>query len=266
MEYADPVTAAATSLRAQLLDAYKSRSLKPPDWAFRVAPSIPFVGDRYGEWGGVLVYASAENLAGYGGDLPDFLLDDRARDRHRWCLENRHQDRLFPHVHMEPFNNGSLLVAAWYLLHRLGHKSPAKPLELLHGIAAANFGKFAISGSTNRDYAGSRDKLAASLPYVTEDLRVLKPTIVVAPKTMLKHPDVAQLFKRETPATRVVSLPQFNATVVNTHLAKNARRAKKLARDMSGTPVAGWIGNLTGYGDGAAWRFLVEMEERIAER
>ena len=43
--------------------------------------------------------------------------------------------------------------------------APTDPRDLLESIAVANFGKFSIAGSTNRDYAGDHARLHCSLPY-----------------------------------------------------------------------------------------------------
>lgn len=52
-------------LSSQLLAEYRSIGIEPPSWAYPLPPSIPFIGKKYGRWGGILVYASAENLSHY---------------------------------------------------------------------------------------------------------------------------------------------------------------------------------------------------------
>jgi hypothetical protein len=108
-----------------LIAAYQARGLKFPDWAYRrrregttPPPSVPFIGRRYGRWDGVLVYASAENLADYernpDRDHPPYFVDGRVWNRHRAAFATDPGSGFFPNVHMSPFNDGSLLVAVHY--------------------------------------------------------------------------------------------------------------------------------------------------------
>src|ERR1044071_3802784 len=171
---------------ASLLAEYARVGLGSPRWAYPLPPSIPFIGERYGKWGGLLVYASAENLSHYRrkpGSKPDFVQDSRVLNRHRAAYEADH-GAFFPRVHMAPFEDGSLLVAAWYYIRRRESEAPGDPRELLESMAAANFCKFSIDDQTNQDYVDNREKLAVSVPYVRADLEVLRPQAVILPRSI----------------------------------------------------------------------------------
>lgn len=274
-------------LEAALLARYQEIGHNPPEWAYPLAPSIPFVGRRYGSWGGLLVYASAENLTHYERDperIPEFLKDERRFNRHRASATVRDKTGFFPNVHMAPFSNGSLLVAAaFYVLCRF-KKGFTKPVDLLESIAAANVGKFSIAVSEkqgkpvaaakpkqngkvpkphrNKDYAG-KSKLNDSVPYLRADLEVLKPAVVMIPRTMLRNKQVAQVFNES--GCEVVPIYQFNATIVNCALAKHDKAAKKLAKELAGTPISDWIDQLRGYTPGYPYRYLVELTNALGD-
>jgi len=247
-----------------LLDEYSRIGLSPPSWAYPLEPSIPFIGRNYDKCGRVLVYASAENLSHYRrkpDSMPAFLRDDRRLNRHRAAYEVD-PGGFFPSVHMAPFEDGSLLVAAWFYLRRCRGEAPDDPRELLESIAAANFCKFSIENPTNVDYAEDRKKQTASLPYVKADLKELQPECVILPRSIWKVPSVAKdlrsLLKREP-----LALPQFNPRVVHMHLQKHEARAKELESSLGGTPLPFWIARMKGYKTGSPYRFLAEIEEVI---
>jgi hypothetical protein len=128
-------------------------------------------------------------------------------------------------------------------------------------MAAANFCKFAIRGTINVDHAGDRQKVALSLPYVAADLRHLKPKHLILPRSIWKHRAVQELLAKAAPQATVVPLPQFNAQVVNVHLAKHAAKGRRLERAMRTSIVSKWIGRLKGYAPRSPWRYLVEIDE-----
>ncbi len=144
---------ATSSLEPLLLEKYRKIGHTPPEWAYPLAPSIPFVGNQYRRWGGILVYASAENLTHYEQDpdrLPEFVKDKRRFNRHRASCDATAGTSYFPNVHMAPFSNGSLLVAvAYYVLRRFGDTFN-RPSDLLESIAAANLGEFSIKVGEGR--------------------------------------------------------------------------------------------------------------------
>jgi len=253
-------------LAADLLARYRSLGLDPPPWAYPLPPSIPFVGKDYGRWGGILVYASAENLSRYVRDpkrRPTFLQDERVLNRHRTALEE-YPVRFFPQVHMAPFSDGSLLVATWYYVWRRFGDPPSEPRALIESIAAANFCKFSLDEANNRDYAGHPRKLAISVPYVEADLRILRPATVILPRSIWKHREIQEAVRAAAPKACVVPLPQFNPRVVNIHLAKHEERAQTLAESLRATVLAAWVPRLKGYRNGRPYRFLVEMEDALA--
>jgi hypothetical protein len=94
-----------------LIAAYQARGSNFPDWAYRrrregttPPPSVPFIGRRYGRWGGVLAYASAENHASFERnpekDHPPYFADDRVWNRHRAAFATDSGSGFFPGVHM----------------------------------------------------------------------------------------------------------------------------------------------------------------------
>lgn len=83
----------------------------------------------------------------------------------------------FPFVHMAPLNNGSLLVALLYLIEKRFGEQVNDPRELLESVAAANLYMFAISAGSkgkNHNYAGRREKVAASIPFFQADPRCVR--------------------------------------------------------------------------------------------
>ena len=108
-----------------LLQKYEGLFQQAPEWAYPIAPPIPFVGEQYKKEGraGVLIYASAENL-GYtwNNDQPTLSAWERSIVEHadEWPWFQDQQSRILrsrimqeryrgTHVHIEPINNGGLL-------------------------------------------------------------------------------------------------------------------------------------------------------------
>jgi len=184
-------------MEAKLEEAY--RELWTPEsigthWV-RAEPAIPFVGDHYGSDGRprVLVYGSAENLTHLSG------ADEAKRwapmDRNRKVFERWRQkdfdkekqslDNWFPRLHITPISDGTLLTVARYLLEVFGKTGfSTNPGEFIQQIAVGNYGKFSLTGKGNVDYASKPDLLAASHGYVLADMEVLKPEVVIVPKTI----------------------------------------------------------------------------------
>ncbi len=147
--------------------------------------ATPFVGDNYGAIGlpKVLVYGSAENLT-YANNLT--LSATRNRD----FFEEGPQgaDQFFPRVHITPITDGSLLTAARYLLEIFKKDGfSAEPKGFLQQIAVSNYGKFSLKGKKNSDYASKPKLLKASHQYVLADLEVLKPDVVILPRSIYQH-------------------------------------------------------------------------------
>lgn len=249
-------------LEAELLDKYRELVHEPPDWAYSLAPSVPFVGEQYGSWGGVLVYASAENLSLYErapASVPPYLQDERRFNRHRAAYDCR-ASSFFPDVHMAPFSNGSLLVAAAFVFLRRFGAEFEHPHELLESIAAANLCKFSIrvgEQGTNKDYLG-QTKMNASLPYIRVDVSVLKPKLVLVPISAQRNANVSQCLTDA--GCEVLPIYQFNAGVVNRVLREHHAAAKELEAKMAGTQLARWVNELSGYSAGYAYRYLVHLD------
>ena len=181
-----------------------------------VSPTIPFIGKNYtGQKTKVLLYASAENLAGYEGHLDN---DAKAINRHRWYKDNVERE-FFPWVHIAPITDGSLLIVLKYICEQLGIDMPATPKEFVESIAFANFGKFSIqTGSSNVDYAQNKSKLDCSMPYVEQDLKLLQPDIIVMFQTMYAT-ERSEIDSLKGDA-RIIGLTQINARTVNTNLKR----------------------------------------------
>lgn len=258
-----------SSVTAQHVERYRARFTVAPDWAFPLQPSVPFVGRDYAASAPrIAVYASAENLTHYerGAERPPFTVGELAWDRHRGAFEHGWAN-FFPYLHIAPVENGSLLCAALYLVQEhVGETPPSSPAEFAERLVIANLGKFSIrtEGRANRDYAGDAARLEASLPYFRADLEILRPDVILLPRAMHRHRVVAAALSECAPAARVLPVPQFNATVVNVHLARHAERAAALRVRLAGTTVAAWVAQLRGYAPGSAYRYLAEIDEVMA--
>ena len=55
-------------------------------------------------------------------------------------------------------------------------------------------------------------------------------------------------------------MPQFNAQVVNIHLAKHDRAAQALRRRLAGTPLADWMAHLRSVREQHAWRYMAMLD------
>lgn len=94
-------------------------------------------------------------------------------------------------VHIEPINNGGLLTVARHILAHIDSNSSFSdtPQGFLSQIAVANPGKFSIrpkdgAGPVNRDYAGEPAKFKDQLDLIAFDLKLLKPRMLIIPKTI----------------------------------------------------------------------------------
>lgn len=194
---------------------------KQPDWAVKkikrgcreqlIHPSIPFVGKNYDETK-ILLYASAENLRGYGGYLDN---DVDAIDRHRLYFEKSiSKDIFFPDVHIEPMNSGALVNVIGYVSKKLCPSFDFNtPRQLLEGVAFANFGKFSIevkNRENNIDYAKSSEKLLESNKYIKADLDILKPNILIIPYKIYEHNEIKLLIQNHCPKIKVLPIYQIH--------------------------------------------------------
>jgi hypothetical protein len=273
----------------RLLTGYASQEVAPPSWAYRLPDdrplpaTIPFVGSGYATSSlRMAVFASAENLAHYERaphTVPAFLFDDRACNRHRVAHDialASDSDDFWPTVHIGPVENGSLLCAAMFVRHALRVEPPCEgPDHLLEQLLVANVGKYSRRSeegdpaegirTRNRDYAGSIKYMRPSLPLLRADLEVAQPDVVLFPKTAYGLNDVRDVVSSACPEARVLPIPQFNATVVNTHLAGRHSRALEIKAELAGTALAEWMEHLRGYAPGYAYRYLAVLEELLRQ-
>ena len=225
-------------MEGKLRAAYEkifSEQQNQPDWAFRkennqdelVRCPIPFVGKNYAQQKvKFLVYASAENLNPAQYDQNDYKLlndDEFAINRHRLYFDSlSNKDKFFPEVHCQPFNDGALAIAAYYIYLGIVGGDKLTPREFYERIAFGNFGKFAydsarINGKKkNDDYASDRSRLEYSLKYVRADIECLKPDYLIMVKTTY------DVLKREMesllPANRIIGIYQMNASSINCNI------------------------------------------------
>lgn len=225
-----------------------------PEWAVHkrnspaelVRCTIPFVGKYYAEQSGkILVYASAENLSGYypGNSrewVGDWLDDDRqAENRHRRCFDdpelwNNKKNPFFPHVHLEPMNNGCLSTAVYYIASRLYRAEPANPRDFYETIAFGNYGKYSIETDfqrslrlgaeqggrkANLDYAGKVGLLAESHEFVKADIETLRPDLIILPASVYRVD--AEFINSVKGGAAVLPIYQMNARVINQYIAPN---------------------------------------------
>jgi len=248
-----------------------------PDWAWCVRPAVPYVGTRYTK-GGILLYASAENL--------DFLSKppEERPDRDLHCdgpvAPLRHYEwksrydkgsaerAYFANVGIEPVSNGGLVIAAYFLSKKFNLPTHADPREFLEGLAAANWCKFSIQQPKNKDYVGDLDKLRRSLPYVITDLSVLAPGIVLLPKKAWDHPALRQEMQKTLPNARFLPAYQFQPRPINCHLKrKYAEEAQALeAQHADDDVLLRWIElkKVPRLGKAGVWVYLAHLNE-IAE-
>ena len=185
-------------MEKELLEAYRrifAERKNEPSWAVHkrmpgcdselVHCSIPFVGKAYSDQKTkILIYASAENLSWYKGGYLD--KDEFAVNRHRYRFNDSlsKPDLFFPDVHIQPFNNGYLTIIALYIYLKYQTVEQMTPAEFLERISFANYGKYTITSSKNIDYAKDPEKLASSHAYIEQDLKILRPDVIVMPGTI----------------------------------------------------------------------------------
>ena len=251
--------------RARLLSEFQALHTGPPEWAWPYAPSIPCIGTEYAVGSGLLVYASAENLAWmHGTAIPERFTSARACDRYRAVYEDegRHSDRFFPIVGMAPVEDGGLLAAALFIAGKLGLPTADAPRALLETLAVTNGCKFSIRSGTNQDYIDKPDKLAESLPFVVAELAALRPAVTLVPRSLWQQPLLAAAMRGASPRTRYIDVPQFNATVVNCQRAMTDCHAHGLAlrERLQAMPLGEWMRHLVGFREENAWRYIAWLD------
>lgn len=266
----------------QLVSEYKKLFKSPPDWAFPskgwdyqtyplltpFPPTIPFIGKNYFDQKvKIALYASAENLAHYErkpDSIPTFLCDDRAWNRHR-AANSEGWNNFFPRVHIGPVENGSLLCTVLFICIKLGIEVPDNPKDFLETLVVANLGKFSIAGKVNKDYAGKTNHLTNSEPFFREDLKELKPDLLIIPRAILKMKLFRDTINKATSNSKLLYIPQFNSMVINFHLKKHYSRALELRKEIIGSVLENWTNQLKGYTKLAPYLYYVEQEMIIKD-
>ena len=253
-------------LSRQLICDFRVLHSSPPPWAWPFAPSIPFVGDWYRPGKGLFIYANAENLAGMRRQgIPKRFINERVWNRYRavYEKEGRGSAAFFPEVGMAPVSNGALLTAGVFIAETLGLPTRRKPRTFLETLAVSNWCKFTILSKANVDYVSDVLKLTASLPFVVSELSLLRPRLVMLPKTIWKHRTLAAAMRGASPRTRFLAVTQFNSRVVNIHLGKYDRTARRLRRRNENTVLADWMQRVRGFREENAWRYLAMLDGTV---
>jgi hypothetical protein len=203
----------------RLVDRYKGvfDQHRFPTWAYQYYPAAPHVGNNIiASNVRCLVYGSAENLT-YARDKPNEeinKLNEAQWYRHRYF---RKYDNYFPHAHIQPIKNGSLLIATRYILALLGYdaKFSNEPKEFIEEIAVGNFGKYSIDSETNKDYADKYKYLKASLEYVSIDLDVIEPDILILPRKIYELSSIRKVILASLKqGSRIVPIYQTNRLAI----------------------------------------------------
>lgn len=211
-------------LRAEYDRLFYDERLRP-EWAVRktarpeeaVRPTIPFIGREYACRSiRMLLYASAENLAGYNRFGRTYLDDDEfAADRHRACFEED-KDSFFPDVHIAPVNGGELSLAAYYIACKLTDVRDMKPSEFYETMAFGNYGKFSIASGANIDYASKKTHLCVMREYVRADIGSLRPDIIIMPGSIYRAE--REFLDDICKGVRIIPMHQINCRVINCHI------------------------------------------------
>ncbi len=207
------------ALEGKLLESYRRHFSEAPSWAYPVAPPIPFVGKDYPEsGGGVLIYASAENLG--------YTWDDANPTRVGWGLHSSERVNKWPwlgncwsqmlrgrimlesvggtSVHIGPINDGTQLKVARHIvqcLRPLSRFAEASARDFLEQIAVSNPGKYSIFSRTNRDYPKDLGKFKEMVSFILADLNVLRPEVLIIPGTIFST------LQRTTLKARLAEVP-----------------------------------------------------------
>lgn len=164
-----------------------------PKWAFQdIAPAIPYIGERFFEAPKkVLIYASAENLAGDPIHVENLRTLPTNEQMHRpyGRTPRQHEDQ---NVHIEPINNGALLKVARHALSYLPFGADFdtnSSRSFLEQVAVANPGKFSIDPRRldqklrkNLDYASEPAKFMDQRTWLEADFKHISPQIVILPR------------------------------------------------------------------------------------
>lgn len=203
-----------------------------PDWAVKIAPSIPLVGNKMTS-PRILAYGSAENLTYLNNPKknPEINIKEIGEKnyyRYRYFLRHYTQNKdKFPYIHIQPINDGSLLTVTRYIAEReYPGRFSFNPFEFIEEISVANFGKYSIISGKNKDYAGNYAKLSESIDFIIADIRAIKPDLIIIPQTIFNTINKRQKKNWEyikgvsnlSSTAKIVKIYQTNATVINCHI------------------------------------------------
>lgn len=248
---------------------YRTLFGSKPEWAWPFPPSCPLVGRDFLSGESLLVYASAENFSWMNrSEVPARFLDERAWSRYRAVYEEcgKGSEAFFPDVGIQPFTDGGLFCAALFVSEKLGLPTAAAPRELIEHIAFTNWGKFTIkTDKQNVDYVSDDEKLVESVAYIVAEISELRPKVALVPKTIWQKRLFSEPMRGASPHTRFLPIPQFNATVVNTHLTNYQCKALTMQQSQAGTSLGEWMRHLHGFREENAWRYLAMLDELLVE-
>lgn len=249
----------SNKLAERLVEKYKEIYSKngQPKVMFNLKPSIPFVGNKYFNTNPkILSYASAENLSyAYVEDNNKKLkpnnseihqLNEEQFNRARYFYKNN--KGYFPHVHSEPFNNGSQLLITRHILNKLGYenKFDNSPYDFIEQIAVANPGKFSIEVKKNKDYASDVSKMLFSIDYIVDDFCILMPEIVILPKTVFRTINRIKkwdIILKAADVSNINFILIYQLSFFNNHRVNNEIKGLNLPNDTE-YPYVDWLNKI----------------------
>jgi|GEM_PF-6185388 len=156
---------------------------KAPEWAYPIPPAISAIGSTMERR--ILSLASSENISkGYSETLLKIFKREgfsHVVSRSRWEGNGSY----FPYRHISPFNKGDQFIITWFALVVAGVNVSYDITQFAEQICTANAIKFTLlrdQNMPNRDPTGGLN-LIASKPYLIADLKVVKPEIIIIPRT-----------------------------------------------------------------------------------
>lgn len=229
-------------------------------------PSIPFVGARYTPGRSMLLYGSAPDLGGNGDAKQPPFDSEHVWDRHRWVFDHKPQNgRFFPAVDVGSVEDGGLLAAGFLVAERLGLPRDEIPRQFLETIAVASWCKFTEESIPRDDYIAEARKCEPSFPFVQTELEILKPAIVLYPRSLPEG--FREAMQRLLPKTLFVPVSRFQPRVITPELTVNALqlRAQVLRAMYCGEPLGKWVNQLTPGQKTReqAWRYIAHVESEL---
>lgn len=221
------------TLLEQYQDIYKKRTA--PYWAAHYYPPIPLIGKNYRSAPiKILAYTGTESRSiiferGRKAHIIDKLDNDVLWYRHRYFLNYDDKDNFFPFVHNEPIDNGSLPTVLKYIVEHFKCREQfgLEPRDLLEQITTGHFGKFIVNNPIDRDYYRNSKKLSQSMDYISEDIKLLQPDIIIIPKTIsdVFGDDLVDKFKKIMRAIgrkemSIMKLYKINKQTIRCHINK----------------------------------------------